>query len=101
MEPAKLTISVAEVEGTPGLLASLKTEGAFAAEVIDRRFYSIAEQPPADLPPQLFWATLLGLIGRFLEQDPGDESWDPPSTRTCPDCDAPLSGGDTYCRQHR
>lgn len=61
---ATLTVT-ARLEGH-GLLVSLKTEGDFAAEAVDRRFYSIAELPPADLDPAQFWATILGGISGLL-----------------------------------
>lgn len=66
---AVLTITVAEVGGTPGLLASMSAEGDFADESMSRRFYSFAEMPPADLPPYQFWGTVCSTIGGFLQTD--------------------------------
>lgn len=51
------------------MLVSLATEGDFSDEMIDRRFYSIPEMPPPDLPPRHFWGSLLGSIAPFLSSD--------------------------------
>jgi hypothetical protein len=56
-----------------GLLVSLKSEGDFSDEMIDRRFYSIADVPPADLPPGDFWAVILGQVAGFLVPEPDDD----------------------------
>lgn len=50
---ATLTLTADSHDG-PGLLVSLKSEGDFASEAIDRRFYSLDGQPPAGIPPAAF-----------------------------------------------
>lgn len=64
---ATLTVT-ARLEGR-GLLISLKSEGDFSGETIDRRFYSIPHLPPAGLDPALFWATVLDGISGLLGAD--------------------------------
>lgn len=62
---AVLTITVKEQPGG-GLLASLISDGNMSDPFLDRRFYSMRELPPPDLPPYEFWGTVLSLIGGFL-----------------------------------
>jgi hypothetical protein len=66
---AVLTITVTDEMVSSGLMASLSTQGDFADESLDHRFYSIPEEPPGDLPPYRFWGALTTLIGGFLSQD--------------------------------
>ena len=61
---AQITIT-ARMESS-GLLVSLQTDGDYSSEVIDRRFYSIAQIPPPGLDPADFWAPILGHIANFL-----------------------------------
>lgn len=65
---AELTLSVKSGEPA-GLLVSLTTNGDFADEAIDRRFFSVATTPPDDLPPHFFWASILEGVARFLGRE--------------------------------
>lgn len=58
----------ARAEGN-GLFISLSTSGDFSSAGIDRRFYSVPELPPDDLPPEDFWAPVLAEISRFLASE--------------------------------
>ena len=62
---AVLTITVKAVPGA-GLMASLISDGDMSDAYIDRRFYSIPEYPPADLPPYVFWGSLLVSMGQLM-----------------------------------
>jgi hypothetical protein len=61
---AVLRITAEQVNS--GILVSLRATGDYADEMIDRRFYSISDLPPAGLEPRLFWAPLLEQIGGVL-----------------------------------
>lgn len=65
---AQITITVTP-QAAGGALASLSTDGAFADEMVDRRFYSIGDMPPANVPPYAFWGTLLAHIGHLMNGD--------------------------------
>ena len=62
---ATITI-IADSKGVPGILISMATGGDFASELVDRRFYSIGDQPPADTSPVEFWGVILREISGFL-----------------------------------
>lgn len=62
---AVLTITVKAVPGG-GLMASLISDGAMSDPYIDRRFYSIPEYPPPELPPYVFWGSLLTSMGQLM-----------------------------------
>lgn len=75
--PVNAEITIAARSEGHGLLVSLRTNGNFSGEVINRRFYSIDQAPPSDLDPADFWAPILGHIAGFLASDPNaDEAYD-------------------------
>jgi hypothetical protein len=66
-ESAIITIT-ADRSG-PGILAGIKTSGAFSGPDIERRFFSYDTEPPEDIPPEVFWGKILGDISAALQRD--------------------------------
>lgn len=65
---AELTITI-KSQDAGGMMGSLSVDGMFADPTLERRFYFFNEVPPPDLPPQMFWAIVLGKIADFLADD--------------------------------
>lgn len=65
---ADLEIKVRMLD-TGQIMTSLKSSGDYSGEVIDNRFYFGPTMPPADLPPEQFWAAVLGGAAGHLAAD--------------------------------
>lgn len=65
----KAILTITAIDDGPGMFVSLKSEGDYSGELIDRRFYSIPEEPPAGLAPYLFWGGICSAIGALLGTD--------------------------------
>lgn len=65
-EGIRAVITITATQEGQGLLLSLKSDGDFSDEMIDRRFYSLPGLPPDGLESRIFWGPLLTDIGRFL-----------------------------------
>ena len=77
---ARITITVTP-QAIGGALASLRTDGVFADEMLERRLYSLDHMPPDDIPSYVFWGTLLAHIGQMMN---GDGSAPPPTPEPKP-----------------